>query len=81
MRTATAIAPTALQVIERNEMIRALRTDRALSYCFLSYLISRNIRIEEDFVESVAFIKYHLGLDANGAIDINTCRLDKAFFN
>ncbi len=54
LRTATAIAPTALQVIERNEMIRALRTDRALSYCFLSYLISRNIQIEEDFVDQVS---------------------------
>jgi len=73
-RTATAIAPTVLQVIERNEMIRALRADRALSYAFLSYLISRNIQIEEDFVESVAFIKHHRGLDANGGIHINTCR-------
>jgi CRP-like cAMP-binding protein len=70
MRTATAIAPTTLQVIERNEMIRVLRADRALSYCFLSYLISRNIRIEEDFVENVAFIKYHRGLDAHGGIHI-----------
>jgi CRP-like cAMP-binding protein len=64
IRTATAITPTALQVIERNEMIRALRADRALSYAFLSYLISRNILIEEDFVESVAFIKYPRDLDA-----------------
>jgi CRP/FNR family cyclic AMP-dependent transcriptional regulator len=54
IRTATAIAPTALQVIERNEMIRAIRTDHALSYAFLSYLISRNIRIEEDFVDQVS---------------------------
>jgi CRP/FNR family transcriptional regulator, cyclic AMP receptor protein len=73
IRTATAIAPTALQVIERNKMIRALHTDHALSYAFLSYLISRNIRIEEDFVESVAFIKYHRGLDANGGIPSDTC--------
>ena len=50
IRTATAIAPTTLQVIERNEMIRALHADNAFSYCFLSYLISRNIRIEEDFI-------------------------------
>src|SRR5579864_7845988 len=50
IRTATAIIPTALQVIERNEMIRALHSDRALSYCFLSYLISRNIQIEKEFV-------------------------------
>jgi CRP-like cAMP-binding protein len=54
MRTATAIAPTALQVIERNEMIRALRADHALSYSFLSYLLSRNIRLEEDLVDQVS---------------------------
>ncbi|HMD07510.1 MAG TPA: cyclic nucleotide-binding domain-containing protein [Candidatus Acidoferrum sp.] len=55
MRTATAIIPTALQVIKRNEMIRALHTDHALSYCFLSYLISRNIQLEEDFVDVSCF--------------------------
>jgi len=54
MGTATAIAPTTLQVIERNEMIRALQADQALSYCFLSYLISRNIRLEEDLVDQVS---------------------------
>jgi CRP-like cAMP-binding protein len=53
MGTATAIAPTALQVIERDEMTRAIRTDHTLSYAFLSYLISRNIRLEEDFVDQV----------------------------
>lgn len=53
-KTATAITPTALQVVERNEMIRALRADRALSYSFLSYLLSRNIRLEEDFVDQVS---------------------------
>jgi CRP-like cAMP-binding protein len=54
MGTATAIAPTALQVIERNEMVRALHADHTLSYCFLSYLISRNIRLEEDLVDQVS---------------------------
>jgi len=54
LRTATAIAPTALQVIERNEMIRALHADHALSYAFLSYMLSRNIRIEEDLVDQVS---------------------------
>jgi Cyclic nucleotide-binding domain len=76
IRTATAIAPTALLVIKRNEMIRALRTDRALSYAFLSYLILSNIRIEEDFVESVAFIKYIAVSNANGGIDTDSYRLD-----
>src|SRR5580704_11891606 len=54
IRTATAIEPATLQVIERNEMIRALRTDRALSYAFLSYLLSRNIRLEEDLIDQVS---------------------------
>src|SRR5271154_6968844 len=54
IRTATAMAPTVLQVIERNEMIRALHADRALSYSFLSYLLSRNIRLEEDLIDQVS---------------------------
>ncbi len=54
MRTATAMSPTVLRVVERNEMMRALRTNRTLSYCFLSYLLSRNIRIEEDFVDQLS---------------------------
>jgi len=54
VRTATAIAPTALHVIERNEMIRALHSDHALSYAFLSYMLSRNIRLEEDLVDQVS---------------------------
>jgi CRP/FNR family cyclic AMP-dependent transcriptional regulator len=54
MRTATAMVPTALKVIERNEMIRALRADHAFSYCFLSYLLSRNIRLEEDLIDQVS---------------------------
>src|SRR5579859_3673206 len=36
IRTATAIEPATLQVIERNEMIRALRIDHSFSYSFLS---------------------------------------------
>src|SRR5580704_15254842 len=54
LRTATAMTPMVLKVIERNEMIRALHTDRALSYCFLSYLLSRNIRLEKDFADQVS---------------------------
>jgi CRP/FNR family cyclic AMP-dependent transcriptional regulator len=53
IRTATAIAPTALQVIERNEMIRALHAEQAFSYRFLSYMLSRNIRTEEDLIDQI----------------------------
>ena len=55
MRTATAIVPTALQVIEKKEMIRALNADHSLSYSFLSYLLSRKIRLEEDLVDQVSY--------------------------
>ncbi|MGB2899222.1 MAG: cyclic nucleotide-binding domain-containing protein [Candidatus Acidiferrum sp.] len=54
VRTATTIAPTVLKVIERNEMLRALHTDQALSYAFLSYMLSRNIRLEEDLIDQVS---------------------------
>jgi CRP/FNR family cyclic AMP-dependent transcriptional regulator len=54
VRTATAIAPSTLEVIERGEMIRALHADHALSYAFLSYLLSRNIRLEEDLIDQVS---------------------------
>jgi hypothetical protein len=33
---------------------RLLHADRALSYAFLSYLISRNIRLEEDLIDQVS---------------------------
>jgi CRP-like cAMP-binding protein len=51
--TATAIASTALQVIERNELIRALHAEPALSDRFLSHMLSRNIRIEEDLIDQI----------------------------
>src|SRR6266404_3210231 len=54
VRTATAIAPTVLLVIKRNAMIRALRGDHALSYAFLSYMLSRNARIEDDLIDQVS---------------------------
>jgi CRP/FNR family transcriptional regulator, cyclic AMP receptor protein len=53
MGTATAITPTAILVIEKNEMIRVLHAEHALSDRFLSYMLSRNIRIEEDLVDQL----------------------------
>jgi CRP-like cAMP-binding protein len=45
--TATAITPTSALAIEKNEMIRALRTEHALSDRFISYMLVRNIQVEE----------------------------------
>jgi CRP/FNR family transcriptional regulator, cyclic AMP receptor protein len=53
MGTATAITPTAVLVIEKNEMMRVLHTERALSDTFMSYILSRNIRIEEDLIDQL----------------------------
>src|ERR1700680_15904 len=51
--TATAIAPTTLLVIEKKEMIRMLHAEHAFSDRFLAYMLSRNIRIEEDLVDQL----------------------------
>ena len=45
MGTAAAITPTTLLVIEKNEMIRVLHEEHAFSDRFVSYILSRNIRI------------------------------------
>jgi CRP-like cAMP-binding protein len=53
MGTATAITPTAILVIEKKEMMRVLRTEPAISALFMSYILSRNIRIEEDLIDQL----------------------------
>jgi CRP-like cAMP-binding protein len=53
MGTATAITPTTLLVIEKKEMVRLLHTERAFADRFLAYMLSRNIRIEEDLVDQL----------------------------
>jgi len=49
--TATAIAPTTLLMIDKKEMIRTLREEREFSDRLISYMLSRNIRVEEDLVD------------------------------
>jgi CRP/FNR family transcriptional regulator, cyclic AMP receptor protein len=53
MGTATAITPTKVLVIGKNEMLRVLHAEHALSDRFLSHMLSRNIRIEEDLVDQL----------------------------
>ena len=53
MATATAMAPSSILRIEKNEMLRALQAEPALSGLFISHLLSRNIRIEEDLVDQL----------------------------
>jgi CRP/FNR family transcriptional regulator, cyclic AMP receptor protein len=51
--SATAIVPSALLRIQKDEMLRVLQKERALSGLFISYLLSRNVRIEEDLVDQL----------------------------
>jgi CRP/FNR family transcriptional regulator, cyclic AMP receptor protein len=51
--TATAISPTTVLVIEKNEMIRVLHGEHELSDRFIAYLLARNTRAEEDLTDQL----------------------------
>jgi CRP/FNR family cyclic AMP-dependent transcriptional regulator len=51
--TATAIIPTTVLLIEKNAMVRALHKQHKLSDRFIAYLLTRNIRVEEDLVDQL----------------------------
>jgi len=51
--TATAITPATLLVIEKKEMMRLLHHEHEFSDRFITYMLSRNIRIEEDLVDQL----------------------------
>ena len=53
MGTATAVMPTTVLMIEKNEMIRALHAEPALSDRFIKYILSRNIRVEADLIDQL----------------------------
>ena len=53
MGTATAIGLTAVLVIEKKEMMRVLHAEHSLSDRFMAYILSRNIRIEEDLIDQL----------------------------
>ncbi len=49
--TATAIMETRLLAIEKGQMIRALHREHAFSDRFISYMLSRKIRVEGDLID------------------------------
>ena len=53
MATATTIAPTTMLVIGKDEMIRVLHEEHGFSDRFISYVLSRNIRVEADLVDQL----------------------------
>ena len=53
MSTATAVTPTSLMVIEKDEMARVLHTEHEFSGRFIAHMLTRNIRVEEDLIDQL----------------------------
>lgn len=53
MATAKAMVDSTIVRIEKTAMVRALQEDPIFSELFMAYLLSRNIRIEEDLVDQL----------------------------
>jgi CRP-like cAMP-binding protein len=51
--TATTIASTTVLVIEKNEMIRVLHEEHEFSDRFITYMLARNARVEEDLIDQL----------------------------
>jgi len=53
MGTATAITPSTVLLIEKNEMFKVLHKEHGLSDRFIKFMLARNIRIEEDLIDQL----------------------------
>jgi CRP/FNR family cyclic AMP-dependent transcriptional regulator len=53
MGTATAITPSTILVITKNEMLRVLHDEHEFSDHFIAYMLAHNIRVEEDLVDQL----------------------------
>jgi len=53
MGSATAITPSTVLLIDKEEMIGLLHSEHAMSDRFISHLLARNIRIEEDLIDQL----------------------------
>jgi CRP/FNR family transcriptional regulator, cyclic AMP receptor protein len=51
MATATALTDCSLMRIEKPAVLRVLHAEPAFSALFVAYLLSRNVRIEEDLID------------------------------
>lgn len=53
MATAAALTPCTVLRIERKEMVRVLHDQKEFSEVFVSYLLTRNIRFQEDLIDQL----------------------------
>ena len=53
MGSATAITPSAILLVGKGTMVRLLHKQHAMSDRFISHMLARNIRIEEDLIDQL----------------------------
>ncbi len=53
MGTTIAVTPTTLLVIQKEELLRVLHAEHELSDHFIAYMLSHNIRVEEDLIDQL----------------------------
>jgi CRP/FNR family transcriptional regulator, cyclic AMP receptor protein len=53
MGTATAVTPTSLLIIQKDELLRVLHEENSLSDHFIAYMLGHNIRVEEDLIDQL----------------------------
>jgi CRP/FNR family transcriptional regulator, cyclic AMP receptor protein len=53
MGSAAALLPTTVLAIERDEMVRVLHGEHEFSDLFIKFMLSRNIRVQEDLVDQL----------------------------
>jgi CRP/FNR family transcriptional regulator, cyclic AMP receptor protein len=53
MGNATSMTPSTVLVIDKNEMARVLHKQPALSDLFINYVLTRNMKIEEDLIDQL----------------------------
>ena len=53
MGSATAITPTVVLMVAKEQMAKLLHTEHGMSDRFISHMLSRNLRIEEDLIDQL----------------------------
>jgi CRP/FNR family cyclic AMP-dependent transcriptional regulator len=53
MGSATAITPSVILMVRKEEMTRLLHTQHAMSDRFIAHMLARNLRIEEDLIDQL----------------------------
>jgi CRP-like cAMP-binding protein len=53
MGSATAVTPTTLLEIQKEELLRVLHAEHELSDHFIAYMLAHNIRVEEDLIDQL----------------------------